>query len=235
MRYVGGKTRIAKWVAEHVLSLRRGGETTYLEPFVGSGATFKLIAPHFENAVASDAHPDLIMMWQAMAAGWRPSRDWVSKEEYAALKKAPADAWRGLVGFGSSYSGKWFGGYVDTPWDSYHKRFVKPSLATAIRVASETSKAMAGRKIFRAGFEEHSPGSTHIVYCDPPYAGTQGYGGAFDHARFWDVAGQWRAAGATVVVSEESAPDGWRVLAERTRKAFLGPDKARDRSERLFV
>ena len=42
MRYVGGKARIAKWIRDHVLAVAdeyRGVALTYVEPFVGSGAS----------------------------------------------------------------------------------------------------------------------------------------------------------------------------------------------------
>lgn len=37
MRYVGGKSRSAKYIAEQVRAHRRSGQTRYVEPFLGGG------------------------------------------------------------------------------------------------------------------------------------------------------------------------------------------------------
>lgn len=221
MRYVGGKTRIAAWVEQHVSSLANG-HTTYLEPFVGSGATFVRLAPRFQSAIASDEHADLILMWQALASGWDPPEH-VSKDEYVALRTAKPSALRGFVGFGASFSGKWFGGYVDTAWDEHWQRFTKPYLGAARTSVLKMRSVFERASVFRADYREHCPGHHTLVYCDPPYEGTLGYGGTskFDSGEFWEVARRWSSLGATVIVSESRAPVGWRALAERTRKAML--------------
>lgn len=49
-----------------------------------------------------------------------------------------------------------------------------------------------------------SPGD--VVYADPPYNGTKGYGCDFDHERFW----RWVASrDYPVYVSEYTAPEGF--------------------------
>lgn len=83
MRYLGGKTRLAKKIAAEILS-RTTNRNTYLEPFVGGGSVFCELAPHFQRAVASDIHPDLAMMWDAISKGWVPPKT-MTKDEYDAL------------------------------------------------------------------------------------------------------------------------------------------------------
>lgn len=221
MRYVGGKARIASWVADAVLALK-GGRTDYLEPFVGSGAVFAKLAPKFERATAADAHIDLIMMWQALAAGSVPPES-VSKDEYLALKRAAPSALRGFVGFGASFGGKWFGGYVDTAWDAHWNRYTKPYLAAARKSVIRDAEAFKRATIVCADYRVHEVGPNHLVYCDPPYADTLGYGGAgpFDSVEFWATATRWAERGALVVVSEAKAPQGWKLHATRERKAML--------------
>lgn len=221
MRYVGGKARIVSWVEEHLVSVGDGC-VAYLEPFVGGGAVFARMAPRFEIAIAADAHADLILMWKAIANGWVPPGR-ISKSEYVALREsAMPSAMRGFAGFGSSFSGKWFGGYVDISWDKCKNRYTNPYAKAAqeslLKVAPAFAKATA---IVRRDFQKWNPGSGILVYCDPPYVGTLGYGVDYDHVEFWNVAGRWADSGAIVVVSENVAPDGWVVIAERTRKATL--------------
>lgn len=238
MRYVGGKTRIATWIAEQIKPLV-GSKTCYLEPFVGSGATFAKHAPWFERAIAADSHRDLILMWQMIASGWIPPEH-VSKEEYFALKNAEPSALRGLVGFGASFSGKWFGGYVDTTWDAHWNRFTKPYLAAARTSVLKLVDVFKRAKIVHADYRDHAVDETMFVYCDPPYEGTLGYGGTdpFDPVAFWKTATEWHRQGAIVVVSESTAPDGWKLIATRERKAMLRVSKGEEnetRRECLFI
>lgn len=59
-----------------------------------------------------------------------------------------------------------------------------------------------------------------VVYIDPPYQDTTGYGHAFPRAEVLEVAERWRAAGCIVAVSEACAIplDGWRALQLPRRK-----------------
>lgn len=221
MRYLGGKSRIAGWVAEHLLEAGQDCDS-YLEPFVGSGAVFARVRPHFKDAVAADAHPDLIAMWRAVAEGWDPP-DHVTREDYQALRSAEPSAWRGLVGFGASFGGKWFGGYVDTVFDVHHQRDTKPYLKTALNSVQKLRPAFASSIIQLCSYADHSPRPGTLVYCDPPYRGTTPYSGfsSFDHDEFWRTMESWSDAGAVVVVSEETAPEGWEPLAVKDRKSML--------------
>ena len=169
MRYVGGKTRIAKWVAEHVSSLTNG-HNTYLEPFVGSGATFVKLAPRFQSAIAADDHADLILMWKALAAGWDPPEH-VSKDEYVALRAAEPSALRGFVGFGASFSGKWFGGYVDTAWDEHWKRYTKPYLRAARASVIESRDVFYARVYPQGRLPRARPGASHARLLRPALCG----------------------------------------------------------------
>jgi len=239
MRYVGGKSRIARWIRESIKPLVNG-HTRYLEPFVGSGACFTELAPLFRTTVAADSHLDLILMWQAIAAGWDPPEH-ISREVYMELRNSEPSPLRGFVGFGASFSGKWFGGYVDTAWDAHWQRFTKPYLAAAkksVLAAAPTFRTAAS--IQHTDYRTHYVDPTTIVYCDPPYAGTLGYGGTepFDSAAFWMQAEHWSRSGALVVVSESQAPKGWQPLAVRERKAMLRVAKGTEnevRREALFV
>jgi DNA adenine methylase len=230
MRYVGGKTRIAKWVASHIQA-QKGVKKKYLEPFVGSGANFAEHAPLFEQATAGDASRDLVLMWQAIAGGWEPPLN-VSRDEYAALRHAPSSALRGFAGYGLSFGGKWFGGYA-----TYKTR---DFIGEARRGVLAHAEVFARAEIVHKDYRQHEVDADTLVYCDPPYAGTLEYGcvGWFNSAEFWKVAHGWAKRGATVIVSEERAPVGWRVIAEKERKAALKIVRAEEhamRVERLYV
>lgn len=74
-----------------------------------------------------------------------------------------------------------------------------------------------------------------VVYCDPPYASTSGYGTDFDHKAFY----AWcRAVGKNhpIFVSEYWMPSGFRCVAEFTVQALAGAkSNAQTRVEKIFT
>jgi len=241
VKHVGGKGYLRRWVREHVLSVS-AGRTVYVEPFVGGGATFAEVSPAFPVTVAADAHPDLILLWQAVAAGWIPPAS-LSREEYAALKIAPPSALRGFAGFACSFRGKWFAGQ-DPPREHPGKRgpdgvrgrpWVDVAERQGCTALRKQAPAFARATILRADYRAFRGSPETVIYADPPYYGTEGYAcGAFDHVAFWRNADRWVDEGAIVVVSESVAPAHWPELARTTRNQGLNTSKA-PRAEVLFV
>ena len=74
-----------------------------------------------------------------------------------------------------------------------------------------------------------------VVYCDPPYASTTGYGGGFDHQAFY----AWcRAVGKRypLFVSEYWMPSDFRCVAEYEVHALAGATtNAQTRVEKIFT
>lgn len=213
MRYIGGKSKLSKRICTAVLEAGAGCHT-YLEPFVGGGATMATIAPHFATSYAGDVSPDLVLMWQAVRDGWLPPES-VSESEYQSMRLAPESALRGFVGFGCSFGGKWFGGRArggfnadGTPRDH------SAESSRAVRRLSEGFRGVDEIKLL--DYRDWSPGSGWVVYADPPYDGTQGYAaaGMFNSCDFWDCMNEWTDRGAVVLVSEYNAPPGWAPVAE---------------------
>ena len=222
MRYEGGKSRIAGWVEESIKPLIPECKR-YVEPFIGSGAVFVKLSSHFDQVFAGDAHEDLILLYQSVASGWVPPEH-ISREDYQSLRHSAPSALRGFVGYGASFGGKWFGGYVDTVWDTHHQRQTKPYAQAASRSLVKIASALARAELRNVGYSEWDIRPGDLVYCDPPYANTLGYpaaGEVFNSGEFWKVAESWHGLGAIVVVSESYAPEGWSVLAERERKSML--------------
>lgn len=130
MRYQGGKSKIARPIAEviHAVSGRQdkdmwsdslchsGGvqsQRTLVSLFCGSCAVEAKIAPYFDRLICNDAHPYLMAMWQALQRGWEPP-DIVTEAEYQYIKdhKDEDPALAGFVGFGCTFGAKWFDGYA---------------------------------------------------------------------------------------------------------------------------
>ena len=75
-----------------------------------------------------------------------------------------------------------------------------------------------------------------VVYCDPPYKGTNAYGisekQAFDHERFYE----WcLTRDFPVFISEYQMPDGFTEIASTTRADSLCATATVKRTEKLFV
>lgn len=77
-------------------------------------------------------------------------------------------------------------------------------------------------------------GEDDVIYADPPYAGTSGYGMTFDNAEFWEWCRQPRRA--LLVISEYSAPpDFVEVWAKQVACAMSSNGEVGRPIERLFV
>lgn len=74
-----------------------------------------------------------------------------------------------------------------------------------------------------------------VVYCDPPYAGTDGYGlhkSAFDQEAFWNWA---RKCERLLFISEYSAPVDFVPIDEVPHRSRLSSTTNKSVTERLFV
>lgn len=228
MKYVGSKRRIAKDLAP-ILIGNLPATGLYVEPFVGGANMLEHIPA--ATRIANDNHFELIAMWRALQDGWNPP-EYVSEDQYNSIKnnrsQYPAHL-VGYVGF-NSYGGKWWGGYCRDKtgrrdyWDEHYRHMMRQI-------------AKLGDVDFIWGlYHELRLPDKALIYCDPPYAGTLGYGGAFDHAAFWQWCRDMHAQGHTVMVSEYAAPDDFVAIWEKPINNTLAQDTGgKQGTERLFV
>ena len=235
MRYVGGKQRIAKRIAEAILA-DTSARGHYIEPFVGGGAVGAVLGGEFDHARYSDAHEDLVLMWQALERGDEFPES-ITPDEWETLRTSPPSAVRGLAGFGGSFSGKWFAGYAKGGYNANGQP--RNHYGESLRRARRDIEGMRGRvstSFRRCSFDEVQVTPECVVYADPPYKGTLGYGAEFDHAMFWSTVARWSALGAYVYVSEYVAPEWAEVVFEaplRVSTATTAQGRP-EATERLF-
>ncbi len=228
MRYLGGKSKIRKQLAE-VLESYREPDQVYFEPFVGGGWVLQEMSG---KRVASDGNTALISMYKALQDGWTPP-DYVSADVYKKYMatQADQDPLTAFIGLGCSFAGKWFGGYARTEGRCYAaecKRSLLKQLPKIIDVD------------FRYGlYTNHLP-ENMLVYCDPPYEGTTQYGvfKEFDNNMFWQVMREW-SKNNTVLISEYQAPNDFECVAEFQSQMGLsvksnGKESRPKRTEKLF-
>jgi len=222
MRYLGGKAKIAKEIAPIILQNR---PKIVVEPFCGAlnvTAAMLELDPKLQ-VYCSDYNKDLIDMWQAIKSGeFDPAfKEFVSEEEYRALKKAPPSPFRTFVGHACSFGGK-------------GKVFARDSKETNYYQAAVNSTLRKIKHINRMHFS-HKPywdlviPKESTIYCDPPYLGTyhQTSWDKFDHDRFFDWASTQENE---CYISELKTP--FKCVWEKQVNQDMG--KKGKRVERLF-
>jgi DNA adenine methylase len=211
MRYLGGKTRLVPFLLEVV---RRVDRARYIEPFTGGGSVLAGLSPHFSTVEAGDAHPGLVALWNAVLGGWRPPEE-ITESEYADLRNSSeVTALQAYAGFACSFGGKWFGGFARKS-DGTHDQ--SGSRASLLRKASVIRRHVNCLRL--ASFEEYSPDSDTLVYCDPPYVTSADYSTArWRPYDFWDSCREWVDRGAAGRVSEIQAPRDFIQISDTQRK-----------------
>jgi DNA adenine methylase len=179
MAYVGGKATGASHILR-VLNDPAFDGMDYVEPFVGYAHVLRRVERK-RSYVASDANPLLVRLLNAVQRGTPLPR--ISEGEYERLRRSGGATLRHAVAaFTYSYNGKEWGGYTTT--DAAGTRDYP---AERLRYYERLrANAVFRRTTLRcAPYEELRPRGA-LIYCDPPYRGTTGYGGRpFDHAAFW--------------------------------------------------
>jgi DNA adenine methylase len=227
MRYLGGKQRIAHILSSIINPLVL--DRPYCEPFVGGGSIISKINNKYR--VASDINLPLINMYKALSDGWLPPAK-VSEEEYISVKSLnnPNDPLTAFVGFGLSFSGKYFGGYAR---DNKGRNYASNAANSLLK----KMKGMVGVEWHHCDYRECPIPLNSVIYCDPPYKGTTQYGRIpkFDWDLFWDWCRMKQQNGHEVLVSEYSGPEDFEVVSEIQTKLDIRPkDKNSKRVEKVF-
>ncbi len=218
MQYQGGKAIVGKHIGPIIAELALG--RTFHEPFVGG---FNIV-PRLSGAPALvrcyDIHDGLVMMYQALQAGWVPPSD-VSEDAYIRMRNSVRE--RGYVepvevftAFACSFGAKEWGGYAR----SGDKNFA----AIGVRSLARKVAHMGGVLFASGSYVDVVPEPGDVIYCDPPYKGTLQYRvGGFDSGAFFAQCETWARNGATVLVSEFQGPEGrgWDVLWRKARKTSI--------------
>ena len=134
MQYLGGKSRISKQISEVINNevsrweiknsttdsgnnpereRERESNLTFVSLFCGSCSVETKLSSQFKNIILNDSHYYLIELYKALQNGYIPP-DYIDSDEYNRVKNNISNEkseYVGFVGFGSSFGGKWFGGY----------------------------------------------------------------------------------------------------------------------------
>ncbi|WP_331274927.1 DNA adenine methylase, partial [Clostridium botulinum] len=212
MQYFGGKARIGKHIANVINTYIKNNNVTFISPFVGGGYVECRI--NSNNKLLCDKHTYLIEMYKALRQGWIPPTI-ISKEEYEYIKnhKNEKPYLTGFVGFGCSYSGKWFVGYAKNKSQRNYCLNAHNSIMKKIN-------SLYNAEFKCCDYKELKPKGS-IIYCDPPYKGTTQYDksivGKFNTEEFWDIMRKW-SKNNKVFISEYEAPDDFKCIWSKETK-----------------
>lgn len=220
MRYSGGKHFLKKELTRLILPTRG----RLVEPFCGGLSATVALQP----TIASDASKPLMALIEAVRSGWEPPFE-ITKEMYNDNRNGE-DALAGFLGHGCSWGGKWFGGYADPVRDGY-RNYARQSFNALKRKIDATRNV----EFICRPYWETKLRVTDTLYCDPPYKGTaHGYAtDAFDSDDFWRWVQHVASLGVRVYVSEYTAPDFAKLVAEFPK--INGINGLKTSTERLYL
>lgn len=214
MMYFGGKERISKELSAYLNNQLKEGQP-FVDLFCGSCNVISKIDPD-RVRIANDKHIYLIAMWEALQEGWVPPKS-LNLEEYQYTKDHLAEQkyLSGFVGFGCSFSGKWFGGYASSGDRNY-----------CLNAYNSTMKKLQNLKevqFFNKDYRELPLPEHSLIYCDIPYKGTTAYSakevGAFDHEAFYHWV-EVQSSSHDIYISEyeRNVPKGFEVVWAKESK-----------------
>lgn len=205
MQYFGGKAKIAKVLVPELQKYISEGQT-FVDAFCGSCNVLSGIKA--TKRIGNDLHEELISLHKAVQSGWIPPSH-ISEEEYKNAREGGVeDHLKAFIGFGCSFSGKYFGGYARNNIGHNYARSAKNGLLKKHKTMEDV--------IFTSGkYNEIDIPKNSTIYCDIPYKGTTGYStGCFNHEEFYRWAASMKEQGHTILVSEyeRNVPVDWDIV-----------------------
>lgn len=215
MHYFGGKARISKNLSEFLNNQLKENQP-FVDLFCGSCNIISKIDNN-RLRIANDKHYYLIEMWKALQSGWEMPNN-ISEEEYKYIKdnKNENPALTGFVGFGLSYSGKWFGGYCRDNTGRNYCLNAKNSNKKILKTINDVL-------FYNKDYKDVDIPIGSLVYCDIPYKNTTQYCknevGEFNHEEFY----QWVRDNSDkydIYISEykKNVPDDFEIVWEKESK-----------------
>jgi DNA adenine methylase len=218
MHYFGGKARISKDLSIY-LQEQLSGTSAFVDLFCGSCNVISKI--DFEVRIANDKHEYLIEMFKGLQKGWIPPES-VSEEDYKLIRGDTSDKpLHGFVGFGLSYSGKWWGGYCRDGSERNYALNAKNSLMKKINNLKNVS-------FYNEDYRNVVIPEKSLIYCDTPYKGSTKYSvGDFDFDAFYSWGREMTRKGHKVLCSEykHNLPEGCSIVwSKDSRKDIRDKD-----------
>lgn len=209
MRYLGGKERISKQICNFLEGVRRPGQL-FVDLTVGGCSIISKMQYPKEGY---DLHPALISLYKKLSINSIELPNNVTKEEYELAKNLSDDnPLKAFIGFGCSFSGKYFAGHARGELGRNYAKGAKNSLLKKFKTLQNVKFEQLDLFLYN--------GSGNLVYIDPPYQGTTKYKVHFDYNNFWNKVRELSKQN-DVYVSEYRAPNDFECVFEIAKKLGL--------------
>lgn len=243
MNYIGSKYSIWKYIKDIILDGYGESYNNYVEPFCGGCNSMMHVKTSFGcRRIASDINPYLIAMFKSLIKNesqfYPISRD-LYYDAFMAYKNNDFTKFSlsdlGWIGFMAAYRGKFFGGYsgiVNSKRDG-ELDFVNISIKSVLK----TLDGISDVEFYCCSYDKLNIPLNSIIYCDPPYKGTLGYGYTFNYDEFYDWCVNETKRGNKVFISEyEIEDERFKEIFSIENKCCLNKNqKLKDRIEKLYT
>jgi DNA adenine methylase len=191
MRYLGGKARLATRIANEIHKVLSPDQPFY-DVFCGAGHIVAKV--QCADRHANDIGP-IVHLLKAVSNGWEPPME-VTYEDHQSARNLPTtDPLYSFVGYGCSFAGILWGSYARNPKEGYSGLCSGESA----RALKKAAPGLQGVKFTNLNYLDLQIPDNAVIYCDPPYAGTTGYGFEFHQEEFYEWVANQRC---TVLISE---------------------------------
>ena len=233
MHYFGGKQRISKPLSKFLNSQLKENQT-FIDLFCGSCNIISKI-DNSRLRIANDKHKYLIAMWKALQKGWEMPNT-ITEEEYKYIKSNKDENFplTGFVGFGCSYSGKWFGGYCR---DNTNRNYCLNAKNSNLKILNNIQDVI----FYNLNYDEVNIPLGSLVYCDIPYKNTTKYCknevGEFNHDNFY----KWVRRNSNkydIYISEykQNIPDDFKIVWEyESKKDIRNRNNQREKTIEVLI
>lgn len=225
MQYLGGKEKISKQITSFLES-QREPEQLFVDLTVGGCS---IISKMSYPKKGYDKHPALISLYKSLSNTSLELPDIISYEQYKEARSLDdGNPLKAFIGFGCSYSGRYFEGYAKNSRGNNFARSAKNSLLKKFKTLKNVEFVCAD--LFDLDFDNC------LIYIDPPYTNSKEYTVKFDYNKFWDKVRQLSKKNK-VFVSEYKAPNDFECVLEIKKRLGLRTKSGGQeiRIEKLFT
>lgn len=227
MNYIGNKNPLAKFILPYIqegLDIFPYGK--YIEPFVGGCNIIDKVVHH--TRIAFDANKYLIALYKQVQSNPESVKLAIikSRDDYnyvRANKDQFQDWYVGLVGFLTTFSNNWMGGYM---LDKDPERLLKG-------INTLLNQHLSGIQFYNQDYRDIQVGKGDVYYLDPPYRIRDHYHMPFKHEEFYDWV-KFLSKDNFVLISEYYMPPEFTCIWQKAKFARTGFQPVL-RNEKLFI
>lgn len=243
MKYMGSKSKIAKYILPYIHSyILCNNIELYIEPFIGGANMIDKV--ECKHKVGSDINKHLVALLNHVKDTTDDLPEDVDYELYQDVKANQEsgkyeDWYIGAVEFLAGFNGRGFEASFAKPVyeekadgsKSYRNYYQE-----AKRNLIEQAPLLKDIDITCNNYDVYGDVKDALIYCDPPYENTKTYSrkNPFDHSKFWDWVRKM-SKNNIVLVSEENAPDDFEVLWEQEVTRTIRANEKSTSTEKLFI